>query len=57
LISAHPDQSGGDLKAAQLRAGARPNPFVDPGACRAFANRFEQLFDQRIADEKTGRAR
>jgi len=57
LISAHPDQSGGDEKAARLRAGAEPNPFVDPNACRAFAADFEKRFDQRIADEKTGRVK
>jgi len=52
LISAHPDQSGGTEKAARLRAGAEPNPFIDPNACRAFAADFEKQFDQRIADEK-----
>ena len=57
LISAHPDQSGGDIKAAKLRAGAEPNPFVDPNACRAFAVRYEELFDQRIADEKAHRVK
>jgi len=57
LISAHPDQSGGDEKAAKLRSGAEPNPFVDPGACRSFAARFEKLFDQRIADEKAGKVK
>lgn len=57
LISAHPDQSGGDEKAAKLRAGAEPNPFVDPNACRAFSAHFEKLFDQRIADEKSGRVK
>ena len=57
LISAHPDQSGGDEKAVRLRAGAEPNPFVDPNACRAFAADFEKRFDQRIADEKTGRVK
>ena len=56
LISAHPDQSGGDEKAAKLRAGVEPNPFIDPNACRAFAADFEKRFDQRIADEKAGRA-
>jgi len=55
LISAHPDQSGGDEKAARLRAGVSPNPFVDPDACRAFAAHFEALFDQRIAEEQAGR--
>jgi metallo-beta-lactamase class B len=55
LISAHPDQSGGDRKAAELRAGAEPNPFVDANACRDYAAQFERLFDRRIADEKAGR--
>jgi len=52
LISAHPGQSGGDEKAAKLRAGVEPNPFIDPNACRAFAEDFERQFDQRLADEK-----
>jgi len=57
LISAHPDQSGGDEKAVRLRAGVEPNPFLDPSACRAFAANFEKLFDQRIADEKAGKGK
>lgn len=57
LISAHPDQSGGDKKATKLRAGVKPNPFVDQNACRTFAARFETLFDQRIADEKAGKVK
>ncbi len=55
LISAHPDQSGGDRKAAALRAGAQPNPFFDRNGCRAYAAKFEELLDRRIADEKAGR--
>jgi metallo-beta-lactamase class B len=55
LITAHPDQSGGDRKAAELRAGAEPNPFIDANACRTYAAQFERLFDRRIADEKAGR--
>jgi metallo-beta-lactamase class B len=57
LISAHPDQSGGDEKATKLRAGATPNPFVDPAACRTYAAHFEKLFDQRIADERAHNVR
>ena len=55
LITPHPDQSGGDRKAAELRAGVEPNPFIDANACRAYAAQFERLFDRRIADEKAGR--
>lgn len=57
LISAHPGQSNGDVKAAKLRAGVKPNPFVDPNACRAFATQFETQFEKRIADEKAGRVK
>ena len=57
LISAHPGQSGGDVKATRLRAGADPNPFIDPHACQAFADQFGVMFDKRIADEKAGRVK
>lgn len=57
LISAHPNQSGGDDKAARLRTGTESNPFVDPGACRDYAAKFESLLDERLADEKAGRVK
>jgi len=57
LISAHPNQSGGDEKARRLRAGEQPNPFVDPNACRAYAARSEKAFEQRVADEKAGKVK
>jgi len=57
LITAHPGQSDGDVKAARLQAGAKPNPFVDAGACRTYAAQSERLFDKRIADEKAGRVK
>jgi len=55
LISAHPDQSGGDQKLARARGGQTPNPFVDPGACRAYADRYAARLDARLAKESTGR--
>ncbi len=51
LVSAHPDPSGGDAKLARYRRAATPNPFVDPGACAAYAAKFEALLDKRLADE------
>jgi metallo-beta-lactamase class B len=45
------------VKASQLRTGAKPNPFIDANACRAFAAQFESLFEKRIADEKAGRVK
>jgi len=56
LLSAHPDQSGGDEKIARLAAGAKVNPFLDPGACRAYADGFRQDLDRRLAKEQSGKA-
>lgn len=57
LISAHPDNSGGDAKLKALATGARPNPFIDPAACRAYATRAAGLLDARLAKEKAVAAR
>jgi metallo-beta-lactamase class B len=51
LISAHPDNSGGDQKLAALEAGASPNPFIDPNACRAYAERARVRLADRLARE------
>lgn len=55
LISAHPDQSGGDERLARARRGEKPNPFVDPGACRAYADRHAARLDARLAKERAGK--
>lgn len=52
LISAHPDQSGGDQRLARARRAEKPNPFVDPGACRAYADRYAARLDARLAKER-----
>lgn len=57
LISAHPDNSGMTTKLKALEAGATPNPFIDPGACRAYAARAASLLDARLAKEKALAAR
>lgn len=51
LLTSHPGQSGGEAKLAALRAGGAPNPFVDPGACRDYADRSEARLDARLAAE------
>lgn len=51
LISAHPDNSGGDVKIAALQAGATPNPFLDPSACRAYAERAKGRLQARLERE------
>ncbi|WP_420136742.1 subclass B3 metallo-beta-lactamase [Sphingomonas sp.] len=55
LITAHPGQSDGDIKAAKLQAGVKPNPYLDAKACRDYAAQSEALFNKRIADEKAGK--
>ncbi|RZJ17498.1 MAG: subclass B3 metallo-beta-lactamase [Brevundimonas sp.] len=51
LISAHPDNSGGDRKLAALAAGAMPNPFIDPAACVAYAERARNGLKSRLERE------
>jgi len=57
LFSAHPDNSGGPEKYARFTKGVRPNPYVDPGACRAYAARSATALAKRLADEKAGKAK
>jgi metallo-beta-lactamase class B len=52
LITAHPAQSGGEEKFARFSAGAKPNPYLDPGACRTYAAEFSALLDARLAKER-----
>lgn len=51
LISAHPDNSGGDVKIAALQVGTTPNPFLDPSACRAYAERARGRLQARLDRE------
>src|SRR5690606_33025381 len=51
LLTAHPDASGGNLKYARLQRGDRPNPFFEPGACRAYADKYETALRERLAEE------
>lgn len=51
LVTAHPDQGGGDLKLASYKRSPTPNPFIDPEGCRAYAAKFETLLDKRLAEE------
>lgn len=55
LLSAHPEPSGGDLKYRRLLAGAKPNPFLAPGACRAYVAGSERALNEQLAKEKAGK--
>jgi metallo-beta-lactamase class B len=52
LISGHPDNSGADRKLKALETSRTPNPFVDPGSCRAYAQRADGLLQARLAKEQ-----
>ena len=51
LLTPHPEQSGGDVKYARLAERRTPNPFIDAGACRAYADKHAALLDARLAKE------
>jgi metallo-beta-lactamase class B len=42
LLTPHPGQSDGDVKFAKLLSKASPNPFLDPAACRTYADANEK---------------
>jgi metallo-beta-lactamase class B len=52
LITAHPSQSGGAEKRRRFDQGSKPNPFIDPDACRAYAQDFAAALDERLAQER-----
>jgi metallo-beta-lactamase class B len=54
LISAHPDQSDVLDKAAARTRERNPghNPFIAPGACRAYADAATRRLDARVAAER-----
>lgn len=56
LLTAHPDASGGNAKFARLQRQEDPNPFLDPRACEAYADRYEAALEERLAREAAGSA-
>lgn len=54
LVTSHPDASGGDVKMASFLNRKAPNPFVDPGACRAYVAKYRTVFETRLAGERDG---
>jgi metallo-beta-lactamase class B len=51
LLTAHPDQSGGDAIYSALLRSRSPNPFIDTGACRRYADKYERLLADRLLNE------
>ncbi|KQX19573.1 MULTISPECIES: subclass B3 metallo-beta-lactamase [unclassified Sphingomonas] len=54
LLSAHPEPSDGGASFGAFVRQPKPNPFIDRSSCRAYADRHEQLLDEKLAVEKTG---
>jgi metallo-beta-lactamase class B len=52
LLTVHPDMAGIPEKLGKLSASAKPNPFVDAQACKAYARDAEANLDARIREEK-----
>ena len=54
LLTPHPEAFDRDKRLAALKRQPDTNPFVDPGACRAYAAGAGQRLDRRIAEESGG---
>jgi metallo-beta-lactamase class B len=52
LLTPHPSQSGFLERVARRDAGVKPNPLIDKGACRAYAEAGRQKVQARVAKEK-----
>jgi len=57
LLTPHPEQSGGEAKFRALTTRPAANPFLDPRACRAYADEFAGYLDERLAKERGGTPR
>jgi len=51
LLTVHPDLADIPDKLAKLRAGAKPNPFINADACRAYADDAQAKLDARVREE------
>ena len=54
LLTSHP-QPGDATKLAQLRQQRAPNPFVDPGACGRYAQKYEAALERKLGEESAAR--
>ncbi len=52
MLAVHPGYSGMEEKLKRRKEQPGSEPFVDPGACRAYAADAMKRLDQRVADEK-----
>jgi metallo-beta-lactamase class B len=52
LLTPHPDQSNFWDRVKRREAGDRPDPLIDTGACKAYADTAEKNLEARLAKEK-----
>lgn len=51
LLAPHPFLIRMEEKLALREAGSESNPFIEPGACAAYADHFDQWLARRVAEE------
>jgi metallo-beta-lactamase class B len=56
FLAPHASFYNGLDKAERLRQGAKENPFIDPAGYKAYLERGEKAFRERLAAEKSGAA-
>ena len=54
FLGAHGGYYGMKAKYERFKAGAQPNPFIDPQGYRTFIDKAEQTFREQLAAEKAG---
>lgn len=52
LIPVHPGFADFDAKLAQRAKGAKPDPFIDTGACKGYADAALKKLDERLNEER-----
>jgi len=52
LIPVHPGFADFDAKLAQRAKGAKPDPFIDAGACKRYADAALHKLDERLNEER-----
>jgi metallo-beta-lactamase class B len=53
LLAPHPGFVGIDAKLEKRKAGASENPFIDPGACKAYAAEGLAGLEKRLEEERS----
>lgn len=55
FLGAHPSYYDGEAKAQRLKAGEKPNPFIDPAGYRKYVDDAEKRFREELARQQRAR--